>query len=381
MSRKKLVVKRKEVDFTLLLVTLLLVFIGIIMVFSSSWPEAMQKFDNGYHFLSKQVIFATLGLILMIVFMNIDYKIWKKFSFLIYLVALATVALLFTPLGVNYKGATRWIDLGITTFMPADAVKIGSIIFFSNFLANKKEDTGTLRQGTIPALIIIGISCGSIYIQRDLGTTLTLAGAMVAMFFVSGMKISHLVSLITMAVTGAFVIFKKAAQNPESKNAYRLRRIISFKDPFADKQGDGWQAVQSLYALGSGGLFGLGLGKSRQKFFYIPEPYNDFIFSIIGEELGFVGAFIVILLYLLLVWRGVRIALAAKDSFGCYLATGITALVTVQSLIHIAVVTSSIPTTGITLPFISAGGTSLVLYMSAMGILLNISRYADMDRS
>ena len=381
MTRKKLVVKRKEVDFTLLLVTLLLVFIGIIMVFSSSWPEAMQKFDNGYYFLKKQVIFATLGLVLMIVFMNIDYKVWKKFSFLIYLIALGTVALLFTPLGVNYKGAKRWIDIGVTTFMPADAVKIGSIIFFSNFLANKKEDTGTLRQGTIPALIIIGISCGSIYIQRDLGTTLTLAGAMVAMFFVSGMKISHLVSLITMAVTGAFVIFKKAAQNPESKNAYRLRRIISFKDPFADKQGDGWQAVQSLYALGSGGLFGLGLGKSRQKFFYIPEPYNDFIFSIIGEELGFVGAFIVILLYLLLVWRGVRIALSAKDSFGCYLATGITALVTVQSLIHIAVVTSSIPTTGITLPFISAGGTSLVLYMSAMGILLNISRYADMDRS
>lgn len=381
MPRKKLVVKRKEVDFTLLLATLLLVFIGIIMVFSSSWPEAMQKFDNGYYFLKKQVIFATIGLILMIVFMNIDYKVWKKFSFLIYLAALGTVALLFTPLGVNYKGAKRWIDLGVTTFMPADAVKIGSIIFFSNFLANKKEDTGTLKQGTIPALIIIGISCGSIYIQRDLGTTLTLAGAMMAMFFVSGMKISHLVSLVTMAGTSAFVIFKKAAQNPESKNAYRLRRIISFKDPFADKQGDGWQAVQSLYALGSGGLFGLGLGKSRQKFFYIPEPYNDFIFSIIGEELGFVGAFIVILLFLLLIWRGVRIALAAKDSFGCYLATGITALVTVQSLIHIAVVTSSIPTTGITLPFISAGGTSLVLYMSSIGILLNISRHADLDRS
>ena len=381
MSRKRLVVKRKEVDFTLLLATLLLVFIGIIMVFSSSWPEAMQKFDNGYHFLKKQVMFATLGLVLMIVFMNVDYKVWKRFSFLIYLVALGTVALLFTPLGVNYKGAKRWIDIGVTTFMPADAVKIGSIIFFSNFLANKKEDTGTLRQGTIPALMIIGISCGSIYIQRDLGTTLTLAGAMMAMFFVSGMKISHLVSLITMAGTGAFLIFKKAAQNPESKNAYRLRRIVSFKDPFADKQGDGWQAVQSLYALGSGGLFGLGLGKSRQKFFYIPEPYNDFIFSIIGEELGFIGAFIVIVLYLLLVWRGVRIALAAKDSFGCYLATGITALVTVQSLIHIAVVTSSIPTTGITLPFISAGGTSLVLYMSAIGILLNISRHADLDRS
>lgn len=380
MPRKKLLVKR-EVDFTLLLATLLLVFIGIIMVFSSSWPEAMQKFDNGYYFLKRQMIFGLIGLFLMITLMNVDYKIYKKFSFLIYLLGLGAGALLFTSLGSNIKGATRWVKIGSLTFMPSDLIKMGSIIFFSSFLANKKEDTGTLRQGTIPALMIIGISTGAIYIQRDLGTTITLAGTMMAMFFVSGMKVTHLVSLMTMGIVGVYVIFQKAMQNPKSKNAYRLRRIISFKDPFADKQGDGWQAVQSLYALGSGGLFGLGLGKSRQKFFYIPEPYNDFIFSIIGEELGFLGAFIVILLYLLLIWRGVRIALAAKDSFGCYLATGITALVGIQSLIHIAVVTSSIPTTGITLPFISYGGTSLMIYMSAIGILLNISRHADLDRS
>ena len=381
MHSKKPVVKNKEVDFTLLLATLLLVFIGIIMVFSSSWPEAMQKFDDGYHFLKRQITFSTIGLILMIIFMNIDYKILKRFSLLIYLIGLVAGALLFTSLGQNIKGATRWLDIGPITFMPSDLIKMGSIIFFASFLSNKKENISTLKQGTIPALIIIGISCGAIYIQRDLGTTITLAGTMMAMFFISGMKITHLVSLITVGGVGVFMVYQKALLNPESKNAYRLRRIASFKDPFADKQGDGWQAVQSLYALGSGGLFGLGLGKSRQKFFYIPEPYNDFIFSIIGEELGFLGAFIVILLYLLLIWRGVRIALAAKDTFGCYLATGITALVGIQSLIHIAVVTSSIPTTGITLPFISYGGTSLMIYMSAIGILLNISRHADLDRS
>ena len=381
MARRKAVVKKKAVDFTLLLATLLLVFIGIIMVFSSSWPEAMQKFNNGYYFLKKQLMFSFLGLGGLIVLMNIDYKIWKRYSIWIYILSLGLGALLFTPLGKNVKGATRWLDIGPITFMPSDAIKIGAIMFFSNFLANKKEDIGTLKQGTIPALMIIGISCGAIYAQRDLGTTVTLAGTMMAMFFVSGMKISHLIFLITSGATGVYLIFLKAMGNPDSKNAYRLRRVISFKDPFADKQGDGWQAVQSLYALGSGGLFGLGLGKSRQKFFYIPEPYNDFIFSIIGEELGFLGAFIVILLYLLLIWRGVRIALAAKDSFGCYLATGITALITIQSLIHIAVVTSSIPTTGITLPFISYGGTSLVIYMCAIGILLNISRHADLDRS
>lgn len=381
MARRKTAVKKKAVDFTLLLATLLLVFIGIIMVFSSSWPEAMQKFDNGYFFLRKQLIASGIGLVGLMIFMNIDYRVWKKYSLPIYLLALLSGALLFSPLGEEFKGARRWINLGFTTFMPSDAIKIGSIIFFANFLSNKREDISTLRQGTIPALMIIGISAGAIYIQRDLGTTITLTGTMMSMFFVSGMKISHLISLVGTGSVAVYLILIKAMNNPDSKNAYRLRRIISFKDPFADKQGDGWQAVQSLYALGSGGLFGLGLGKSRQKFFYIPEPYNDFIFSIIGEELGFLGAFIVILLYLLLIWRGIRIALTAKDSFGCYLATGITALVTIQSLIHIAVVTSSIPTTGITLPFISYGGTSLIIYMSAIGILLNISRHADLDRS
>lgn len=375
MAKKKKVEKKKAVDFSLLMATLILVFIGIVMVFSSSWPEALQKYGDGYLFLKKQIIAASVGLIGLLVCMNIDYKIWKKYSFLIYILALITGLLLFTPLGMTAKGARRWVDLGFTTFMPSDAIKIGSIIFFANFLSNKKEKISTLRQGTIPALLIIGVSCGFIYIQKDLGTTITLAGALMGMFFVSGMKISHLVFMIA----GGAGLGVLAVTGPE--NAYRWDRLVAFRDPFADKLDNGWQAVQSLYALGSGGLFGLGLGKSRQKFSYIPESYNDFIFSIIGEELGFLGTFTIMLIFLLLIWRGIRIALSINDSFGCYLASGITALVTVQSLIHIAVVTSSIPTTGITLPFISYGGTSLMIYMSAIGILLNISRHADLDRS
>ena len=381
MARKKVATKRKAVDFSLLMAALLLVFIGIIMVFSSSWPEGMQDFGSGYYFLKKQMISSSIGLIGLLICMNIDYKLWKKYSVLVFIAALLLVGLLFTPLGIELKGARRWVNLGFTTFMPADAVKIGAIIFFSSFLSNKKEDIETLRQGTIPAFIFIGIACGAIYIQKDLGTTITLAGTLMAMFFVAGMKLSHLITLIVTGSTAVTLIVMKALKSTDPKNSYRLRRIISFIDPFADRQGGGWQAVQSLYALGSGGLFGLGLGKSRQKFFYIPEPYNDFIFAIIGEELGFLGTFAVIILFLILIWRGVRIALTAKDSFGCYLATGITALVTIQTLIHIAVVTSSIPTTGITLPFISYGGTSLMIYMSAIGILLNISRYSDLDRS
>ncbi len=375
MAKGKSVKNKKAVDFSLLMGTLILVFIGIIMVFSSSWPEAMQEFGNGYYFLRKQIISASIGLAGMIICMNIDYRIWKKYSFLVYLLSLGSGALLFTPLGITLKGARRWINLGFTTFMPSDAIKIGSIIFFANFLSNKKENIRTLKQGTIPALIIIGISCGFIYIQKDLGTTVTLAGALMSMFFIAGMNLSHLIFMGAGVVGLAFLVLSG------EKNAYRRDRITAFRDPFAYKLDIGWQAVQSLYALGSGGLFGLGLGKSRQKFSYIPESYNDFIFSIIGEELGFLGTLTVMLVIMLIIWRGIRIALSVDDSFGCFLASGITALITVQSLIHIAVVTSSIPTTGITLPFVSYGGSSLMIYMSAIGILLNISRHANLDRS
>lgn len=375
MAKGKSVNKKKAVDFSLLMGTLVLVLIGIIMVFSSSWPEAMQDFGDGYYFLKKQLISAFVGLGGMLFCMNVDYKVWKKYSLWIYLLALTLGALIFSPLGLTLKGARRWINLGFTTFMPADAIKIGSIIYFASFLANKKENIKTFRQGTIPALIVIGISCGFIYVQKDLGTTITLAGTLMSMFFIAGMNLSHLIFMVAGAVGLGFLVL----MGPE--NAYRRNRITAFKDPFAYKLDIGWQAVQSLYALGSGGLFGLGLGKSRQKFSYIPEAYNDFIFSIIGEELGFLGTLAVVLILVLIIWRGIRIALSIEDSFGCFLATGITALVTVQSLINIAVVTSSIPTTGITLPFVSYGGTSLMIYMSSIGILLNISRHANLDRS
>lgn len=375
MEENKRAVKKRSVDFILLIAIVALVFIGIIMVFSASWPEAMVDFKDGYHFFRKQLIAAGAGFIGMIVLMNFNYRYLKKLALPIYFMSLLSGVLLFTPLGVELKGATRWINLGFTTFMPSDAIKFGSIIFFAAFLSNKRDRIGTLVQGTIPSLGIIGLSCLFIYLQPDLGTTLTLAGALMGMFFIGGMKISHMFFIGGGA--GAFLFYAIAGEG----NEYRLDRWTTFLDPFADKLGKGWQVVQSLYALGSGGLFGLGLGKSRQKFFYIPEAYNDFIFSIIGEELGLFGTLLVLFLFLIVIWRGIIIALKTEDIFGCYLAAGITALITVQALINIAVVTSSIPTTGITLPFISFGGTSLLFYMSGIGILLNISRYAKLNRS
>ncbi|HHV38797.1 MAG TPA: putative lipid II flippase FtsW [Tepidimicrobium sp.] len=367
--------KKRACDFTLLLSALLLVFIGIIMVFSASWPEAMRSFDDGYFFLKKQIVVAGIGFAAMLFFMNFDYKLLRKTSGLIYILSLLSGLLIFTPLGIDRKGARRWVDLKFATFMPSDIIKLGAIIFMAAFLSNKKNKPDSLLRGTLPILAIIGVSCGMIYLQKDLGTTVALAATLISLFFIAGMKVSHLFAMTVIAGLGLV----KAITSEEYK--YRMRRLTAFRDPFADKLDTGWQTVQSLYALGSGGLFGLGLGKSRQKFFYISESYNDFIFAIIGEELGFLGALIVILLFIVLIWRGIRIALSVEDLFGCLLATGIVAMITVQSLIHIAVVTSSIPTTGIPLPLVSYGGTSLIIYMSAVGILLNISRHVKLNRS
>lgn len=363
--------KKRASDFTLMIAVILLVFIGIIMVFSSSWPDSLYKMDDGYYFLKKQLISSGVGLVAMLFFMNFDYWKLDKLSKLIFIAAIISGLLIFTKLGVEIKGARRWINLGFTTFMPSDAIKWGSIIYLSSFLAKRKDNMKNFFKTFLPSLVIISIACGMVLLQKDLGTAATIGMALFGILFISGTNIIYLVFLGSIgALSGYFAI---------KLEPYRLKRFTAFLNPFAPEVKDnvGWQAVQSLYALGSGGLFGLGLGKSRQKFFYIPEPYNDFIFSIIGEELGFIGSVTVILLFLLIIWRGIRIALSTKDLFGCYLASGIVILITVQSLIHIAVVTSSMPTTGITLPFVSFGGTSLMMYMAAAGILLNISRHTD----
>lgn len=365
--------KGKASDFTLMIATMLLIFIGIIMVFSSSYPEAYYKMKDGYYFLKKQLISGLIGLVAMIFFMNFSY--WKLFrlSKLIFFSCILLSLLLFTPLGMVVNGARRWINLGFTTVQPSEVVKLGSIIFLTSFLTKRQDEIKSFTKGFIPSLVVITLSCSLILVQKDLSTSATLGITLFAILFIAGSKILHLSILGILGfigLAGAIII-----------EPFRINRIIAFIDPFKYKDNIGWQIVQSLYALGSGGIFGLGLGKSRQKFFYIPEPYNDFIFSIIGEELGFIGCVTVIILFLLVIWRGLRIALSAKDLFGCLLASGIVSLITLQTIIHMAVVTSSMPPTGIPLPFISYGGTSLIVFMASVGILLNISRYTDLDRS
>lgn len=359
---------RGPIDFTLLFVTMLLVFIGLVMVFSSSWPQGIEKYNNQYYFFKRQFISAIIGIFALVFAMNFNYRNLDILATPIFLFSMGLALLTFTPLGVTRNNARRWLKLGIT-FMPSDIMKLASIIFLAARLRRRKN-LNSFFKDLLPMLFIIGIPCGLILMQKDLSTTITVGATMMSMVYIAGARVPHLL-LTGLSALGLIFI---AIRDPD--NQYRMARMTSFLDPFAHMQGAGWQVSQSLLALGSGGLFGTGLGKSRQKFFYIPEAHNDFIFAIIGEEIGFIGGVSILILYGLLIVRGVRIAVRARDPFGRYLATGITALIAVQSLINLGVVTSLLPPTGIPLPFISYGGTSLVMNMVSIGVLLNISRYS-----
>ncbi|MBF8982242.1 stage V sporulation protein E [Lutibacter sp. B2] len=365
--------KKKSSDFTLLLTVLILVVIGIIMVFSSSHYYALLKMNDSYHFLKREFAWAALGLVGMFVTMNFDYLKYKKIAPVAYVVSIILLILVLTPAGTRLNGAQRWINLGPITIMPGEIAKICAIIFAANRLSIKPERMKNFVKGVIPNLMIIGIYMGLILLQPNMSTAVTIGAIIASMMFVAGMRWLH---VAVMGLGGVAMLISLIIIEP-----YRMKRLTGFLDPFADPKGTGYQVIQSLYALGSGGLFGVGLGKSVQKYLYIPEPQNDFIFAIIGEELGFIGCVTIIILFVLLIWRGIRIAINAPDLFGCLLATGITAMVAVQVIINIAVATSSMPVTGIALPFISWGGTSLSIFMAAIGILLNISRYSNLDRS
>lgn len=365
--------KKRSSDFTLMITVLVLVVVGIVMVFSSSHYYALSKMKDSYHFLKRELAWAGIGLLAMLFTMNLEYPKYKKVSKYAYILSIVLLIIVLTPAGTRINGAKRWIGVGGFTIMPGEVTKICAIIFVAHHLSKKPGQIKDFFKGVVPVLMIIGIYFALIILQPNMSTAMTITLIIVSMMFVAGMRWLH-VSL--MGGSGLVLVAIMIMMKP-----YRMRRITGFLDPFADPQGTGYQVIQSLYALGSGGLFGVGLGKSIQKYLYIPEPQNDFIFAIIGEELGFVGCVTIMMLFLLLIWRGIRIAINAPDLFGCLLATGITSMVGIQVIINIAVATSSMPVTGIPLPFISWGGNSLAIFMAAMGVLLNVSRYSNLDRS
>ncbi|MBR0350474.1 MAG: putative lipid II flippase FtsW [Clostridia bacterium] len=361
-------------DFTLIVVILLLLTIGLIMVLSASSPSALSESGDSYKYFSKQLLFAILGIIAMLLISKIDYRFYQRFYKHAWIISLILLALVLV-MGKNINGSKRWIYLTDTlSFQPSELVKILMIIFYAGILTKNRGELAKYNQGFLKHLCLLAPIIGLLMLQPHFSASIVIVGICSIMMIVAGCKFKHFV--LTAGSVGIPTVMALIIFSP-----YRLQRVVTFLDPWKDKTGDGWQVIQSLYAIGSGGLFGAGLGESKQKYLYIPEPHNDFIFSILGEELGFIGCAIVLILFAIFIWRGVLIAMRAPDMFGSLVAVGITALIAIQVIINVAVVTSSMPVTGMPLPFFSYGGTALFVILCEMGILLNISRAGNKQKA
>lgn len=334
------------IDFTLVITILLLLGIGLVMVLSASSPSALSESGNSYAYFSKQLIFAILGIIAMIFISKIDYRFYQKFykhAWWISLLLLAAVILI----GREVNGAKRWIYITETlSVQPSEGVKFFMIVFYAGILVKNRDHLKLYGKGLVKHFVFLIPIIGLLLLEPHLSASVVIIGIVCIMMITAGCKFKHfLLTGLSVGVPGLALLI---AIEP-----YRLKRFVTFLDPWQDITGDGWQVIQSLYAIGSGGLFGVGLGDSKQKYLYIPEPHNDFIFSILSEELGFIGCTVVLILFAIFIWRGILIAMKAPDMFGSLIAMGITALVAIQVIINVAVVTSSMPATGMPLPFFS----------------------------
>ena len=355
------------IDYTLLITILLLLLLGLIMVLSASSPTALSESGKSYTYFIKQGIFACAGIVAMLFISKIDYRIYKKLYILGYILAIVLLVLVLV-IGRRVNGARRWIYVTDTlSFQPSELVKLFMIVFFAGLLTKDREELSGFWKGLIKHFAFIIPIAVLLIMEPHMSSTIVITGICIIMMWIAGCQLTHFVIAGSVVGVPALILLI-------IKASYRLKRVTTFLDPWQDKLGDGWQVIQSLYAIGSGGLFGLGLGQSKQKYLYLPEPQNDFIFSVLAEELGFVGCAFVIILFIILIWRGIVISTKAPDMFGSLLAIGITSLVGIQTIINIAVVTSSMPATGMPLPFFSYGGTALFILLCEMGVLLNISR-------
>lgn len=361
--------RRSRPDMILLWAILALLSIGVIMVYSSSAVKGYLQYNDPYHFLKMEGIWVTLGLAAMVLSMRLDLRLLRKWAKpALYLAIVLLIMVKIPGVGRKVNGADRWIGLGPLSVQPSEIIKLAMVLVMSHILALQPYKIRSFRKGLLPVLGLLGLIAGLIMLQPDLGTTLVIAGTTFFMLIAAGARAGHLTAL---GGAGLFLVVAAIAAAP-----YRMRRILAFLDPWADPSGKGYQTIQALLALGPGGLFGLGLGHSKQKFLYLPENHTDFIFAMIGEELGFIGATLVVLLFFLFAWRGFKVAMGAADAFSGLLAVGLTSMVVIQAMVNMGVVSGVLPVTGITLPFLSYGGTSLVFTLLGVGVLLNISREA-----
>ncbi|WP_315066895.1 stage V sporulation protein E [uncultured Clostridium sp.] len=361
--------KMGEIDYGVFYSVLLLLSIGVIMVYSASSYYAMFVVHDSMYFLKKQLISAIIGVIAMLFTMSFDYHRIKRFTVLAMILTIPLLLAVFLFAGVN--GAQRWIPLGpLGSLQPSEVAKYVVVLFLAMSLELKGEGVKNFSTGIVPYLVVAGFYAAIVLAEKNLSIASVIMIVTFIVLFAAGGKLKHLFGIVAPVLVAAALFFTFSSD-------YRRARMLNFINPWQDPTGDGYQLIQSFYALGAGGITGLGLGQSRQKTLYMPEPHNDFIFSIIGEELGLIGCICIITLFIILIWRGISVAMKARDTYGTLLAIGITSVIAVQSLINIAVVTGSMPVTGVPLPFISYGGSSLVINMTAIGILLNISRQRE----
>ena len=369
---KKRLAGQPAPDIWFLIILMLLVCYGLVMLFSAGYAVALYRRGDAYTYIRPQLLFAAFGAAAMYAASLVDYHIWHKLAWPIMGVSLALLAIvLFMP---EYNGCKRWIVLpGLGTLQPSEIAKFAVVLVFAHIISLNHDRMQTFATGVLPFMVILGAVTVLMLLEPHLSGTLLILGIGAVLMFVGGTGLKW---FALAGIAGAGAIAAAVVLLPELV-PYAMGRLSSWRDPFADPLGEGHQTIQSLYAIASGGAAGLGLGNSRQKYLYVPEPQNDFIFSILCEELGFVGAALTVVLFLLLFLRGMSIAVRARDKFGALLAVGFVVQVVLQAVLNIAVVTNTIPNTGISLPFFSSGGTSLMMLLGEMGIVLSVSRQAD----
>ena len=357
--------KKKNIEFTLLISVLLISLFGILMIYSSSYVWALYKYNDPYKYLKNQALFFLIGLIIIFFVSKIDYKKYYKHSNKILIVCILLLILVLIPgIGTIRNGSRSWFGIGSFGIQPSEFAKLGLIIFTSKYLSNNTKKKNFKE--VLPVLIITLVVFGIIMLQPDFGTGIIIVMSIIGLLFVAGLNIKIFIRFGIVGVIGIVILILVAP--------YRLKRILSFLNPWSDPLGSGFQIIQSLYSIGPGGLFGLGLGNSIQKHFYLPEPQTDFIFSVISEEFGFMGILIISILFILVFYSSLKISIKCEDIFGKYLAFGITFGLIFQTVLNLCVVVGLIPVTGVTLPFLSYGGSSLLVSMVSIGIVLNISR-------
>jgi cell division protein FtsW len=357
-------------DYLITLVVAVLTGAGLVFVYSASFAIGLQEFGNVNFFITRQAIGATIGAVAMFILARLDYRILARWSPLILLAALIGLLMVLTPgIGSNVYGSQRWIQLGpLPPVQPSEFAKLAMVIYIAAWLAAKGDQVKQFSLGVVPFVLMVGLVGGLIMLQPDMGTFLVIVLTTSTMFFVAGAALSHVITLAASGLAGGFLLILV--------EGYRAERLMAFLKAEEDPDGKGFQILQLLIALGSGGVRGLGIGESRQKFFYIPGAHTDGIFAIIGEELGFIGALVIIALFVTLVFRGFQTASRARDEFGYLLAVGVTCWIAYQTVINLGGITRSLPLTGIPLPFLSYGNNALIATMAAIGVLLSVSRYS-----